>query len=41
MIEENLNKIKEEIFNKCKEAGRDPAGVKLVAVSKNFWCSSY
>ena len=36
MIEENLNKIKEEIFNKWKEAGRDTAGVKLVAVSKNF-----
>jgi len=36
MIEDNLNRIKEKIFNKCSEVNRNPAEVKLIAVSKNF-----
>ncbi len=36
MIEENLNRIKEKISNKCSEVNRDPEEVKLIAVSKNF-----
>ncbi|MCH8943109.1 MAG: YggS family pyridoxal phosphate-dependent enzyme [Bacteroidetes bacterium] len=36
MIGENLNRVKEKIFNKCSEVNRIPAEVKLIAVSKNF-----
>lgn len=36
MIEQNLNKIKENIFDICSEANRDPAKIKIIAVSKNF-----
>ena len=36
MIEENLNRIKEKISDKCSEVNRNPAEIKLIAVSKNF-----
>jgi len=36
MIEKNLNRIKEKIANKCSEINRNPAEIKLIAVSKNF-----
>ena len=36
MIEQNLYKIKENIFNICAGANRDPAAIKIIAVSKNF-----
>jgi len=36
MIEQNLYKIKENIFNICASANRNPAEIKLIAVSKNF-----
>ncbi len=36
MIAGNIRKVKERIENKCSEIERDPAGIKLIAVSKNF-----
>lgn len=36
MIKQNLNKIKENIFDICSKANRDPAQIKIIAVSKNF-----
>ncbi|PIW70714.1 MAG: YggS family pyridoxal phosphate-dependent enzyme [Ignavibacteriales bacterium CG12_big_fil_rev_8_21_14_0_65_30_8] len=36
MIEEKLNKIKENIFDICSKSNRDPAQIKIIAVSKNF-----
>jgi len=36
MVEDNLNRVKIKIFNKCSEANRNPADIKLIAVSKNF-----
>ncbi len=36
MIAENIRKVKERINKKCNESRRDSAGIKLIAVSKNF-----
>ncbi len=36
MIAENLQSVKEKIRRKCLEVNRDPSGVRLIAVSKNF-----
>lgn len=36
MIAENLARLKEKIDRKCKEVGRDPAEIRLIAVSKYF-----
>jgi len=36
MIAENLHSVREKIGRKCSEVNRDPSGVKLIAVSKNF-----
>ncbi|MFO7445338.1 MAG: YggS family pyridoxal phosphate-dependent enzyme [Ignavibacteriaceae bacterium] len=36
MIAENLRLLQDNIEKKCRESGRDPAEVKLIAVSKNF-----
>ena len=33
---EGLSKVRAEIARACRDAGRDPAGVTLVAVSKTF-----
>ena len=33
---EELSKVRAEIARACRDAGRDPAGVTLVAVSKTF-----
>lgn len=35
-IKDNLNRIRQEIFQSCLKSGRRPEEVKLVAVSKNF-----
>jgi len=35
MVKENIAKVKERIISACLKAGRDPAAIKLVAVSKN------
>ena len=34
MLEDNLAKVKKNIENACRKAGRDPEEVTLVAVSK-------
>ena len=36
MIVENLQSVIEKIRRKCTETNRDPSGIKLIAVSKNF-----
>jgi PLP dependent protein len=36
IIAENIVKLRNEIAQKCRETGRDPSGIKLIAVSKNF-----
>jgi len=36
MIAENIRKVKDRIEKKCIEVKRDPAEIKLIAVSKNF-----
>jgi len=36
MIAENLNRLRERILQKCSELKREPAQIKLVAVSKYF-----
>ena len=36
MIAENIRKVKQRIEKKCSDAKRDPAEIKLIAVSKNF-----
>ena len=36
MIAENIRKVKDRIEKKCIEAKRNPAEIKLIAVSKNF-----
>ena len=36
MIEENISRINEEIHESAKKAGKNPADIKLVAVSKRF-----
>lgn len=36
MIAENIRLVKERIEKKCNETKRDPAEIKLIAVSKNF-----
>ena len=36
MIAENIKKIREVIEKKTVESKRDPAEIKLIAVSKNF-----
>jgi len=36
MITENLKQVREKIENKCTEVNRNPADVKLIAVSKTF-----
>ncbi len=35
-ITSNLNSIKERIASACRRCGRDPAGVKLIAVTKTY-----
>ena len=36
MIAENIAEIRERVDRKCREVGRDPEGVRIVAVSKTF-----
>jgi len=36
MADSNLATVRAEIARACKEAGRDPAGVTLIAISKTF-----
>jgi PLP dependent protein len=36
MISENIRILRESIASKCAEMNRDPAEIKLIAVSKNF-----
>ncbi|MDH3252250.1 MAG: YggS family pyridoxal phosphate-dependent enzyme [Ignavibacteria bacterium] len=36
MIAENIQKIRERVVLACRKAGRDPADVRIVAVSKTF-----
>ena len=36
MIKENLNRVREEIAEKCLEIGRNPAEITLIAVSKTY-----
>jgi len=36
MITENLKQLREKIENKCTEVNRNPADIKLIAVSKTF-----
>jgi pyridoxal phosphate enzyme (YggS family) len=36
MIAENLRRVRETIAKKCFEVNRDPAGITIIAVSKNF-----
>ena len=36
MISDNIHLVREVISKKCAETGRDPSGIKLIAVSKNF-----
>ena len=40
MIAENLKQLQERILNRCKQAGREPNEIELVAVSKYFGISS-
>jgi PLP dependent protein len=40
MIAENLKQLQERILNRCKQAGREPNKIELVAVSKYFGISS-
>lgn len=35
-VAEQLNEVRERIAGACRDAGRDPSGVSLVAVSKTF-----
>ncbi|MDP3148825.1 MAG: YggS family pyridoxal phosphate-dependent enzyme [Ignavibacteria bacterium] len=36
MIKENLNRVREEIAEKCIKIGRNPAEITLIAVSKTY-----
>ncbi|MFA6025999.1 MAG: YggS family pyridoxal phosphate-dependent enzyme, partial [Ignavibacteriaceae bacterium] len=36
MIKENLNRVRDEIAEKCVKIGRNPAEIRLIAVSKTY-----
>ncbi len=36
MIAENLKNVRDRIEEKCRSIDRDPSGIRLIAVSKNF-----